>query len=133
MGPWSANQYPYFGGYLSSAYRHTPDLSFNADPASGVYVYSGYNGGWFIVGGTSVSSPALAGIVNLANNRLGQAPAAGGFYTNEENNLLYDQLYAVKMYAGNFYDVTTGTNGCTVGTKWDYCTGVGSPRGLGGK
>ena len=133
MGPWSAYQYPMFGGYLTGAYRHTPDLSFNADPASGVYVYSGYNGGWFIVGGTSVSSPALAGIVNLAGRRLGQAPAVGGYYTNEENNLLYDQLYAVGMYAANFYDVTTGTNGCSVGTKWDYCTGVGSPRGLGGK
>ncbi len=133
MGPWSAYQYPYFGGYTASAFRHTPDISFNADPASGVYVYSGYNGGWFIVGGTSVSSPALAGIVNLANNRLGQAPSVGGYYTNQENNLLYDQLYAVKMYKANFYDVTTGTNGCSVGTKWDYCTGVGSPRGLGGK
>ncbi len=54
--------------------RSTPDISFNADPNSGVYVYdSDEGGGFYIVGGTSVSSRALAGIVNAANNRLGQA------------------------------------------------------------
>jgi hypothetical protein len=80
-----------------------------------------------------VASPSLAGIVNLAGNKLGQAPQGGGFYTNEENNLLYDQLFAAKAYKANFYDVKTGSNGCSVSTKWDYCTGVGSPRGLLGK
>ena len=133
MGPWSAYQYPQFGGYLAGAFRHTPDFAFDSDPNSGVYVYSGYNGGWFIVGGTSVASPSLAGIVNLAGNKLGQAPQGGGYYTNEENNLLYDQLFAAKAYGANFYDVKTGSNGCSVGVKWDYCTGVGSPRGLLGK
>jgi subtilase family serine protease len=118
------------------ASRQTPDFAFDADPASGVNVYNGYNGGWFVVGGTSVASPSLAGIVNLANNRLGSYflppvnPA--GYYTNEENNLLYAQLPA-RIGTVNFYDVKTGSNGCTVRANWDYCTGVGSPRGLLGK
>lgn len=133
MGPWADYQYPIFG----QASRQTPDLAFDADPASGVYVYSQDNGGWFAVGGTSVSSPSLAGILNIANNRLGQAKiypvTSGGFYTNEENNLLYSQLDARTAYVKNFYDVKTGSNGCTVTTNWDYCTGVGSPRGLLGK
>ena len=69
------------GGPLSYPARSTPDISFNADPNSGVWVYDTDEGGsWYVVGGTSVSSPALAGIVNASNNRLGQAPPAGGYY-----------------------------------------------------
>jgi subtilase family serine protease len=132
-GAWADYQYPIFG--MSS--RQTPDLAFDADPNSGVYVYSGYNGGWYIVGGTSVASPSLAGIVNSAANKLGSyfLPAANprGYFNAEENNLLYSQLPALANYATNFYDVTSGSNGCFVGQSWDYCTGVGSPRGKGGK
>src|SRR5207247_5089019 len=44
--------------------RATPDVSLDADPASGVSVYDStrYQGrsGWFTVGGTSASSPMLA-------------------------------------------------------------------------
>ncbi len=131
-GPWADYQYPTFG----PAARHTPDFAFNADPNSGVLVYDcAYAGGscsYWIVGGTSVSSPALAGIVNNAGNKLGTG-VAGGYYAALENNLLYSQLETVLAYKKNFYDVKTGSNGCSVGVKWDYCTGVGSPRGLLGK
>jgi subtilase family serine protease len=126
-GPWTNFQYPHFG----QTARRTPDMSFDADPASGVYVRS--NGTWYVVGGTSVSSPALAGLVNNSGNRLGVAPSGGGFYSNEENNLLYAQLDTYKEYGINFYDVTTGSNGASAGAGWDYCTGVGSPRGKLGK
>jgi kumamolisin len=133
VGPWADFQYPIFG----PSSRRTPDLSFDSDPNSGVFVLSQYNGGWWIVGGTSVASPALAGIVNLAHNRLGSyfLPAVNplGYFNNEENNLLYSQLPTSRDYKRNFYDVTLGSNGCTVDKSWDYCTGVGSPRGLRGK
>jgi len=129
MGAWADYQYPMFG----KSARRTPDLSFNADPASGVWVYDYVNGGWYTVGGTSVSAPALAGIINNANNRLGLAPPGGGYYSTMENNLLYSQLSAQTAYATNFYDVTTGSNGSSAGAGWDYCTGVGTPRGLAGK
>ena len=133
-GPWADYQYPIFG----QSNRVTPDLSFNADPASGVYVYSGYNGGWFIVGGTSVSSPSLASIINRSNNRLGSVfltPITGGsdWFNNEENNLLYSQIATHTAYSTNFYDVTTGSNGSGATVNYDECTGVGSPRGLLGK
>ena len=137
MGPWANYQYPIFG----QANRSTPDFAANADPNSGVVVYDcAYYSGtcyYFVVGGTSASSPMLAGIVNNAANKLGighiNGTTGNGFYTPEENNLIYAQLGAVAAYKKNFYDVKTGSNGCAVGAQWDYCTGVGSPRGLIGK
>ncbi len=127
-GPWTDFQYPLFG----QSNRRTPDISFDADPASGAWVR--LNGAWYVVGGTSLSAPALAGIVNNSNNRLGVAPSPGGFYTNAENNLLYAELLAInREYKSNFYDVKTGSNGASAVTGWDYCTGVGSPRGKNGK
>ncbi len=134
-GPWADFQYPMFG----QANRATPDLSFNADPASGVYVYNQYAyGGWVVFGGTSVASPSLASIVNRAGNKLGTYDVNPinntTWFNNEENNLLYAQLYSAKDYKANFYDVTVGSNGGPNATAgWDYCTGVGSPRGLVGK
>ena len=135
MGPWAGYQYELFSGYpYSTAPRETPDLAFNADPASGVLVYDTYGGGgWYVVGGTSVASPALAGIVNNANNRLGQAPTGGGWRFTGENDLLYSQLNAHTAYPTNFYDVTTGSNGSSAGPGWDQCTGIGTPRGKLGK
>ena len=132
MGPWASFQYPLFG----QSARQTPDLSFNADPASGVYVYDTYGySGWLVVGGTSVASPSLAGIVNNAYNRQGQAPVVGGFFTNQENNLIYSQEFNHTNYSQNFYDVTTGSNGTghNAGAYYDQCTGVGTPRGKLGK
>jgi kumamolisin len=127
MGPWANFQYS-VGGMTA---RQTPDLAFNSDPASGVYVYDTYGySGWIVVGGTSVASPSLAGIVNNSNNRLGQAPPGGGYYHTGENNLLYSQLYANTAYRANFYDVTTGCNGSghCAAPGYDQCTGVGTPR-----
>ena len=133
MGPWTAYQYSLFG--LTA--RQTPDIAFDADPASGVWVYDTYGGqaGWLIVGGTSVASPALAGIVNSAGNRRGEAPEIGGSFTNEENNLIYAQEFSHANYALNFYDVKTGANGTghTAHSYYDQCTGVGTPRGKSGK
>ena len=134
-GPWADSQYPIFG----QGNRVTPDLSFDADPASGAWIYSGYGlSGWGVVGGTSLSSPALAGIVNRAGNKLGSiflnpATSGGGWFSTQENNLLYAQLATAKAAKSNFYDVKTGSNGVSAVASWDYCTGVGSPRGLLGK
>ena len=131
MGPWSAYQYEVFG----QNNRSTPDISFNADLASGVYVYDtdGTCAGFCIVGGTSVGSPAVAGIINASNNRLGQASLANPWYDTLENNLLYAQLNDHTAYGVNFYDVTTGSNGHAAGPGYDQCTGIGSPRGHLGK
>ena len=51
--------------------RTTPDVSFDADPDSGVAVYDSYSQGsaapWLEVGGTSFSSPAWAGLIAIAD------------------------------------------------------------------
>ena len=136
VGPWADFQYPIFG---QGSTRTTPDFAFDADPASGAWVYSAYGlTGWGVIGGTSLASPSLAGIVNRAGNKLGSVfltSATGGadWFSTWENNLLYAQLATAKAYKANFYDVKTGSNGVSAATSWDYCTGVGSPRTLNGK
>ena len=115
---------------VSTGKRWTPDLAFDADPNSGVYVYDAYNGGWYVVGGTSVASPSLAGIVNNAGNRLGQGLPYTVPYVNQEDLLLYSSLGATTVFNTSFYDVTTGSNGYAAGAGYDFCTGIGTPRGL---
>lgn len=133
MGPWTAYQYSFAG----TGARQTPDMSFDASPASGMYVYDSDEGGspWWIVGGTSVASPALAGIANASNDRAGQALPGGGKYTNRENNLVYAEYDLHLTYPNYFYDVTTGSNGSghNATANYDQCTGIGSPRGHFGK
>ena len=133
LGPWTDYQDGLFGGGpYDSPYRSTPDISFNADPNSGVWVYdTDEGGGWYVVGGTSVSAPAIAGIVNAANNRLGMV-GPGDYYTPTELNLLYSQL-PTHTFSSHFYDVTTGSNGHAAAAGYDQCTGIGSPRGYTGK
>lgn len=126
-GPWTNFQYPLFGQYN----RSIPDMSFDADPNSGAWVY--LNGTWYVVGGTSLSAPALAAIVNSSGQRLGNAPSLGGYWSNLENNYIYSELFTYARYKTDYYDVTTGSNGAAATVGWDYCTGVGSPRGKVGK
>jgi hypothetical protein len=85
-------------------------------------VYDSYGvGGWIVLGGTSVSSPALAGLYALSGNTAG-IPAS----------LAYSHL-------SDFYDITSGSNGtcspswlCNAQKGYDAPSGVGSPNGIGG-
>ena len=110
------------------AARGTPDISFDADPSTGVsvydsYAYSGKVYGWLVLGGTSVSSPALAGIANLAATAAGSFPAGSvALLTNIYKNL----------GTSNFRDITSGNNHYAAKAGWDFVTGVGSCQGLAG-
>jgi subtilase family serine protease len=104
-------------GGLSGTKRSTTDISFDADPASGVWVYDALNGGWFVVGGTSLSAPAMAGIMNSAGNHMST--------TFQENNLLYSEFVGKATKSADFYDPTPA--------GYDVCTGIGTPRTLIGK
>ncbi len=113
--------------------RGAPDLSFDADPNTGVSVY--WAGGWWVFGGTSVSSPSLAGIVNLAAFSAGGKFAAssaaelGSIYSN-----LGKSSPTPSGSAYDFRDILSGSAGrysCRSG--WDFVTGVGSDWGLLGK
>jgi subtilase family serine protease len=95
--------------------RATPDVSLDADPASGVSVYDStrYQGqkGWFKVGGTSASSPMWAA----------RSAVAG---------ILVDSAY---IYGINnkisFRDITSGNNGASCLVGYDLCSGRGSWTG----
>jgi subtilase family serine protease len=105
--------------------RGMTDVSAVADPATGAAVYDTYGyGGWLVVGGTSLSSPLIAGVYALAGNvSTWNYPAQ-----------------SVYLSPGSLHDVTTGSNGscpgfplrCQAGTGYDLPTGIGTPNGLGG-
>jgi kumamolisin len=106
--------------------RGVPDFSFDADPNSGVSVYDSTRcqglSGWLVFGGTSVSSPSLAGIVNLAGHS-----SANSF---AELTTIYKNL----GNSADFRDITSGTAGSFTATAgWDFVTGVGSNQGTNGK
>jgi subtilase family serine protease len=110
---------------LSYGVRTTPDVSFNADPSSGVAVYDsvGYGGqsGWFDLGGTSAAAPAWAGLVAIADQGL----ATGGHGSLSTAEVLTD-LYSLP--SSDFNDITTGSNGYSATTGYDLVTGLGTPR-----
>ncbi|MER5527064.1 putative Ig domain-containing protein [Streptomyces sp. NPDC002677] len=101
--------------------RMESDVSAVADPATGVAVYDTYGGsGWAVYGGTSASSPIIAGVYALAGT-----PGSSD----------YPAKYPYS-HTGNLYDVTSGNNGscstsyfCTAGTGYDGPTGWGTPNG----
>jgi subtilase family serine protease len=101
--------------------RAVPDVSYDADPATGVAVYDStrYAGqaGWFQVGGTSAGAPQWAAI-----DALGGTVSSSKLYTDA----------AGANYATYFRDITSGTNGncgiiCTARTGYDEVTGLGTP------
>jgi len=112
---------------IVGTHRGTPDFSYDASPISGASVYNtstascGANQ-WFVVGGTSLSSPALAGVVNSAHKFKAN--------TKAENTLIYKNL----GNAAVFTDITSGHAGqYSAGPGWDFVTGVGTDIGKKGK
>jgi hypothetical protein len=110
---------------LNYGVRTTPDVSFNADPISGVAVYDSvsYAGqsGWFQLGGTSAAAPAWAGLIAIANQGLatgGKGPLSG---TQAQTD-----LYALP--SSDFHVITTGANGYAATPGYDLVTGLGSPK-----
>jgi kumamolisin len=108
---------------ISQTRRATPDIASDADPSTGVWVFASPN--WYIVGGTSVSAPVWAGIVN----------SAGSFAASSQSELT--TLYANRANTSDFTDIAAGScgpnQGYTVAVGWDFCTGIGSPVGKSGK
>jgi subtilase family serine protease len=105
-------------------------LSFDADPYTGVYVYDsypyyGYAYYWWVVGGTSVSAPSLAGIIN----------SAGSFAASSNAELT--TIYMNMSSAADFTDITSAYcgpyMGFAAGIGWDFCSGVGADKGYAGK
>jgi subtilase family serine protease len=104
----------------SSTKRTGPDVSWVADPGTGVQIY--FNGGWTVVGGTSAGAPQWAGVVAIAN----QGRALNGLSTLDGKTQLLPSLYA--MSSTNFHDISSGSAGSYTATAgYDLVTGRGSP------
>ncbi|MES2218248.1 MAG: S8 family serine peptidase [Pseudomonadota bacterium] len=80
-------------------------------------------GKWVATGGTSLASPALAGIINSANG--------GATTTTQELSKIYTG--SLKNYSNNWTDIILGNNGFAALKGYDFTTGLGVPRGYGGK
>jgi cell division septation protein DedD len=94
---------------LSYPKRAVPDVSYDANPSTGVSVYC--NSSWYKVGGTSAGAPQWAAI-----------QALGLSATNA--NLYKDAKLAYSSY---FRDITSGSNGNPATPGYDLVTGLGSP------
>jgi subtilase family serine protease len=106
---------------LSSSGRTTPDVSFNANPSTGVSVYDSipYSGSgrtnWYTVGGTSVGAPSWAGLIAVADQ--GLALSGVGSLSNAQAS-----LYQVSSAAFN-HPSAAGT-----ATTYALSTGLGTPK-----
>jgi subtilase family serine protease len=130
------------GSTAIGSMRGVPDIALQASPRTGVLIYdtladNGPTGllchgvacsaGWYVVGGTSASSPQWAGIVAIADQLNG-----GGL--GPINPALY-KLANGPTDAADFNDVIVGNNqvdpsiaGYPATTGWDPSTGLGTPN-----
>jgi CSLREA domain-containing protein len=113
----------------NTGFRTIPDISADADPNTGVPVYDPYNFGtttpWGDLGGTSLSSPLMAGMVAIADQ--GRVQKGGETFGS---NALLTALYGLEISKPNdFHDVLSGNNGNAAGPGYDLVTGIGSPNG----
>src|SRR5579875_1227476 len=120
----------YQDGLVSGNFRAVPDVAYDGDPNTGLYVYDSVpiNGqsGWWEVGGTSAGAPQWAGLSAIANSQGANLASAGA------DNALYGAAAGIP-YASNYHDITTGTNGncgtvCDAAPGYDEVTGLGSPQ-----
>lgn len=128
---WSGTGSGCASGFTKPAWQHDSgcssrtmnDVGAVADPNTGVAVYDsfGQSPGFYVMGGTSVSSPLVAAAYALAGN---ESTLSG----------------AQSLYAGGapLYDVTGGNDGrctpaylCTATNGYDGPTGNGTPNGIG--
>jgi hypothetical protein len=116
-----------YGITITGGMRGTPDVSYDADPNTGVSVFDSFRcqglSGWITFGGTSIGAPQWAGLIALADQ--------GRVSPISSNNLSSAAWYnaATGMaYASNYRDITSGSAGSFSATAgYDLCTGVGSP------
>jgi uncharacterized protein (TIGR03437 family) len=126
-------------GVPADGARDVPDVSLAASASHDGYIY--YTGGLRkVVGGTSVSTPVLAGMLAL----LSQYQIANGFQAAQALGNINPQLYAMAVSApGSFHDITAGDNivnpcpaknrscgttplGYSAGPGYDLASGLGS-------
>ena len=126
----------------NSSMRGVPDVAYQASATTGVLIYitlppDGTSGllcgstpcstGWYVIGGTSASSPQWAGLIAMADQMAGRPL---GYI----NPALYQIASNPAKYASDFFDVTQNCNqttsipGYCASQGWDAVTGLGTPN-----
>ena len=143
----------YQDGVQSTNYRQIPDVSFDANPSTGVNIIDSYNPGAPSVpnspaestgeiGGTSLGAPSWAGLVAIADQSLtaqklpllssNQTTATS---TDNVMSLLYSLPASSPTNPSpadeDFHDITSGNIGpddtVKAGIGYDEATGIGTP------
>ncbi|MBO0835567.1 MAG: S53 family peptidase [Actinobacteria bacterium] len=142
------------------SHRGVPDLAWNMAINGGALVFHSYfpavDGppGWYLVGGTSASSPQVAGVVALANEaraaahkapigNLNQAIYSARFNQTAAFNDIVPQTYgdgsvpSAHLQSNQLWDITPGApltldsvTGHATTAGYDLTTGWGSPKGM---
>jgi subtilase family serine protease len=117
--------------------RQVPDVSADADPATGYLIYwngtggvGGAPAGWQGIGGTSAGAPVWAAVIALAD----ATPACVGSSVGDADPALYRA--AGSDYAADFNDVVSGNNDFTgagagqfaAAPGYDMASGLGTPN-----
>ena len=117
----------YQQGVQSTGSRTTPDVSLIADPATGAWIADTYNLGldnpFEVAGGTSLSSPAFAGLIALVNE--GRVAAGEGVLNSASPTETQQALYSLPQSDYNM--IASGSNGYTANTGYNLVTGLGTP------
>ncbi len=105
----------YQNGFVIGTKRAVPDVSYNADPATGYRVYSSKQG-WIEVGGTSAGAPQWAALI-------------AGISSQNRSRAVSNLYFKVSL----FRDIISGKNGscaqfCVARDGFDTVTGLGSPK-----
>ena len=117
----------YQQGVQSTGGRTTPDVSLVADPATGAWIADPYNldpsNPFEIVGGTSLSAPAWAGLVALVNQ--GRAAAGESSLNSVGPTDTQQSLYMLPK--SDYNSIASGNNGYSRGAGYNLVTGLGTP------
>ena len=108
---------------LGHGFRQVPDVSADADPATGFHiVFQGKDGQ---AGGTSASTPLWAATIALINQDLKKKGLREVGFANPA--LYWMGENSSRLPAKPFHDITTGNNlAYNAGPGWDFATGWGS-------
>jgi subtilase family serine protease len=114
-------------GVQSTGYRTTPDVSFVADPATGAWLADPYNlpasNPFEVVGGTSLSAPAWAGLLALVN----QGRAAAGEKVLDSSSATEAQQDLYSLSQSDYNVISSGYNGYNAAPGYNLVTGLGTP------
>jgi len=118
------------GSGVQSGNREVPDVTADADPATGYATYCTVTNagcpstGWITIGGTSAAAPLWAGSLALIDQYL---QSQGKAIVGSANPTLYG-LFNAQQQSPAYHDVTSGNNlHYNAGPGYDMASGIGSP------